>query len=517
MPLQVRGRQMKKELPINGEPFIRALPQYAFLDAILNHHDTNADEICRMEIEGFQAGEWHFTQHCADIRTEEETIHVYREGLGIESTAVWYRNMQKSSEIVFCLAYMQYTNRWDRVTFFINGHTDFLQDDEQPADYKLIVHCCGDLRVDVGKSTVFYKSNRESKEIPKWYRITAEDGRIALYVSWEGQKWELLHEEIVEVSLTKKKQGFCVCLCENQYFKWICNNFQLIRYERDAGEIINYTGLLRRDWKNCAVHPLVRFSYDKGEMIKQRGLWEYVTESIRYNRYLEIWLNEYFIEGTAAYHSYFYNHESLIYGYEETGKKIKMMSLYNGKPVLIEAPIDMIETAWYHACENNAEIKGFELAPDEGGYELDLVHIYGQVQDYLSGRDCSEDYQYLAQKEKGIFGMPIYGEILNHEQDRKKFLEDVRAAYSIKEHKECMRFRFRYLHEGGILPDEEYQMLMEQADEAVATADILLHMVLKNKMVNRTEIKEKIWEYLERLKKCDRKCCRFFLHILEVM
>ena len=103
MPLQVRGRQMKKELPINGEPFIRALPQYAFLDAILNHHDTNADEICRMEIEGFQAGEWHFTQHCADIRTEEETIHVYREGLGIESTAVWYRNMQKSSEIVFCI------------------------------------------------------------------------------------------------------------------------------------------------------------------------------------------------------------------------------------------------------------------------------------------------------------------------------------------------------------------------------------------------------------------------------
>ena len=146
-----------------------------------------------------------------------------------------------------------------------------------------------------------------------------------------------------------------------------------------------------------------------------------------------------------------------------------------------------------------------------------MAHIYRQVQDYLSGRDCSEDYQYLAQKEKGIFGMPIYEEILNHEQDRKKFLEDVRAAYSFKEHKECMRFRFRYLHEGGILPDEEYRLLMEQADEAAATADILLHMVLKNKMVNRMEIQEKIWEYLERLERCDRKCCRLFLHILEVM
>lgn len=112
----------------------------------------------------------------------------------------------------------------------------------RPADYKLMVHCCGDLRVDVGESTVFYKSNRENKEIPKWYRIKTEDCRIALYVSWEGQKWELLHEAIAEAPLTKEKQGFCIHLCENQYFKWICNNFQLIRYERDAGEIVNYTG-----------------------------------------------------------------------------------------------------------------------------------------------------------------------------------------------------------------------------------------------------------------------------------
>ncbi len=203
MPMWIRGIQMKKELPINEAPFIRALPQYAFLDAIVNNHHTNADEVCSMQIAGFQAGEWHFARHCADIRTEAETIRMYREGLGIESTAVWYRSMQKSSEIVFRLTYMQYTNKWDRVTFFINGHTDFLQDDMRPADYKLMVHCCGDLRVDVGESTVFYKSNRENKEIPKWYRIKTEDCRIALYVSWEGQKWELLHEAIAEAPLTK--------------------------------------------------------------------------------------------------------------------------------------------------------------------------------------------------------------------------------------------------------------------------------------------------------------------------
>ena len=67
-----------------------------------------------------------------------------------------------------------------------------------------------------------------------------------------------------------------------------------------------------------------------------------MTESIRHNRYLEIWLNEYFIEGAAAYRQYFYNHESLIYGYEENGKRVKMMSLYNGKPVLTEADMNWI-------------------------------------------------------------------------------------------------------------------------------------------------------------------------------
>lgn len=509
---------MKKELPINGQPFIRALPQYAFLDAIVNNYNTNTDEVYSMKIKGFHAEEWHFTKHCTDIWTKDETIHVYRKGFGIESLAGWYCNMQKSGEIVFELTYMQYTNRWDGMTFFIDRHVNFLLDEEQPVDYKFIVHCCGDLRVDVGKDTVFYKSNRENKDIPRLYKVKIDSSRISLYASWDyGQKWGLLHETISEIPLMGTKQGFCVRLCENQYFKWICNNFQLIRYERDAGEIVNYTGFLRRDWKNYTVHPLVKFSYDKREMIKRCGLWEYVTASIDNGRYMEVWLNEYFINGTAAYQSYSYNHENLIYGYDESSRKVKMMSLYNGKPILTEAPIDIIDTAWQNAYENNAEIKGFEFAPDEGGYELDLVHIYEQMQDYLNGRDCSEDYQYLAEREKGIFGICIYGEILNHEHDKEKFLKDARAAYQIKEHKECMRFKFRYLHEGGILPDKEYLLLMEQADKVVATADILLNMVLKNRIAERTEIQEKIWEYLECLEKCDRSCCQFFLHILEVM
>lgn len=508
---------MKKELPINGEPFIRGLPQYAFLDAILNNYNTNADKICSMKIQEFQTGNWQFMRQDTEIRIEDETIHIYRSGLGIECFAGWYRNVQKNSELVFELLYMQYTNRWDRVTFFIDRQVCFLTDEEQPVDYKFIVHCCGDLRIDVGRDTVFYKSNRENKDVPRLYKIKAEGRRISLYASWDGQKWELLHETISEAPLTGSKQGFCVCLCENQYFKWLCNNFQLIRYEREAGEIVNYTGFLRRDWKNYTVHPLIRFSYDKREMIRQYGLWEYVMASINNKKYLEIWLNEYFISGAVAYQSYSYNHESLIYGYDESVRKVKMMSLYHGKPVLTEASIDIIDTAWQNARENNAEIKGFELMPDEGGYELDLVHIYGQMQDYLNGRDCSEDYQYLAEREKGIFGINIYREILNHEQDREKFLQDARVAYQLKEHKECMRFKFRYLHEGGFLPEKEYLLLKERADKTVAIADILLNMVLKNRMVNRTEVQEKIWRYLEYLEECDRKCCRLFLHILEVM
>ncbi len=507
---------MEKELVINDTPFIRILPQYAYLDAIINNQNTNTDLLCSLYVKGLRGNEWTFHIDEGEVQVQNETVDLYRKGYGVKTRGGWYHYVQKDDEVIFHIQYQQYTNRWDSVNFFLDTDEKFVFSNDLNCSYKFCIHCCGDFRIDVNEEVVFYKSNKESWDIFGWYKVKIKQEKVILYASADGEKWTMLYEAWApEMHACRNLVGgFYINLHNNQYHKWLCNNFLQIRYDPIA-EDMGYSALLNRDWKSHAIHPLVKFSYDKKDMIMHWGLWEYIVTNINSKRYLEIWLDEYYVEGLEAYRKYSYNHESLIYGYDEHGGKVRMLSIVSGKPTRMAISIETVSMAWQKAAGNNTIIKTFEYLPDEAGYELDVNHIIAQMKNYMNGYNCSVEYQYLAERENGVFGINIYDAILESVERKDKFLSDKRIAYLIKEHKECMRFRIQYLFEKGHLETEAYKYLLNKINNIIEKANIILFLVLKNIFAAKETITDSIWEYLNCLKKEDTEFCEFFVELLE--
>lgn len=497
---------MNKELPINDKPFIRAFPQYAFLDAIANNANTNDRDLCKLHVDNFCRYKWNFDFLNAEFTTSDCEISIKRQGYGAKPTGGFFCDYSEHDEMVFNVQYMQYTNIWDRIVFFCEVQEPDLLSKDIIHFYEFGIYCCGALKIDNKGENLYYKDNKNEGKLPQWYKIRLVDHKIGVYVSCSGRKWVHIHTCSLANESKVKFMGFHIDLYENQYHKWICNNFIQIKYDRTGGKPVDYVGFMNRDWVNYAIHPIVKFSYDKKEIIKDRGLWRYILENISNGRYLEIWLDEYYIKGLLAFKKYSYIHQSLIYGIDKKEKNVKMMSFKEGKPILVEVSLRILSKAWSNVPECNRAIELFEFLPSGCGYLIDIKHIYNQLGDYLSGRNSSEDFQYIAEKECGNFGIGVYNEILNDLYDSKLFLDDVRIAYLLKEHKECMLFRIDYLFEYGVISKKKYLYMKTKISDIVNIAKVVLGLVIKNKIHNIYRIQDKIGKYLCTMRELESEC-----------
>lgn len=508
---------MEKELPINLSPFIRALPQYAFLDAVINNNRTNTDQICCLDIQGLKNYEWRFVVINADVRVEDEVVTLYRKGYGLKPPGGWYRYFENDDEIIFNIKYQQYSNRWDCIIFFLDIHNQFTFTEKMDWKYKFTIHCCGSLRIDVNGTVVFYKDNKENQDVLKWFKIKKCQNRIEVWISADGLLWDVLYEVQLSRSYEHKKfvGGFYISIYKNQYFKWLCNNFIQIRYDKDFNTL-GYTGLMNRDWRNYAIHPILRFSYDKKDMINHWGFWDYIVTNINSKRYLEVWLNELYVDGAEAYQKRSFNHENLIYGYNDKRKTVKILCVYGGKLKPLEVPIEILQMAWQKANGNNTIIRSFEYSPDEGLYDIDIEHISAQLREFLLGTNSTVQYQYIAERETGVFGIDIYNTILDDFESKNKFLNDRRIAYLIMEHKECMLVRMECLCELGIISAIDFDALKVSMNEIVRFAKIILSLVIKNQLEYSSLTQEKIWRHLKELQEREEYCYGEIVNLLEV-
>lgn len=499
------------------KPFIRTLAQYAFVDTIINNVNTNHETVCSLEIQDINPKDWTYMIENGNIDIKDNTIAVTRRSYGTKPLGGWYKYIEDENEIVFNVKYMQYVNRWDRIIVFLNAHQNFSLNENLNWNFKLSIHCCGNLRIDVDEKIVFYRHNKANKDIESWYKIKICNSDIEIYVSSDGMKWELLHicESVWNIGDDKLIGGFYIHLFDNQYFKWLCNNFIQIRYRRGEEDKIGYPGLMNRDWKNYAIHPLVRFGYEKREIVLKYGIWEYIKNSIDSNRYLEIWLNEYYIEGLVAYKKSTHFHESLIYGYDEDNRSIQMLSVYNGKLKALNVSLEALTSAWSEPLECCAIINSLEYSPDENGYKLDVVHICKELQNYLQGRNSTEEYMYIAQKEEGVFGLKVYDDILNTDIGRQEFLSDVRIPYLLKEHKECMKLRIDYLYDYEILSSIEYFKIDSIMQSILQMSKVVLNLVLKNMILEKKQTQDKIWDIIKNIKEQEQESYAYLLNALK--
>ena len=164
-------------------------------------------------------------------------------------------------------------------------------------------------------------------------------------------------------------------------------------------------------------------------------------------------LDESHIPDSENYQCSYFLHENLIYGFDDDTEQVSVLHIYQGKPKLIKLSRSDLEKAY---CGFPAVC--FKYSPDSTTYTLDIYHIYSRMQDYLSGRNSSEDHAYICENDEGYFGIDVYNALLSDKRSREVFFRDVRVAYMLSEHKKCMKERFAYFYEMSIIPDDIYLM-----------------------------------------------------------
>jgi len=182
------------------------------------------------------------------------------------------------------------------------------------------------------------------------------------------------------------------------------------------------------------------------------------------------------------------------------------MSFLNGKPILINVSVHTLEIAWDKADDRNNIVYGMYFFPRMFGYELDIKHIAVVLKEYMEGKNSSEKFGYIAEIDSGIFGHRIYDEIIKNKRVQQLFLKDVRIPFLIKEHKDCMLFRIRYLHECGIIREDTYEFLLESMNDIAELAGIILGLVLKNRVNDNEECQNRIFRYMGELSVKEKKC-----------
>lgn len=228
---------MNAELILGNDLKIRTYPQYAFIDAILNNDKTDSDILCSIHIEDGSKFDWNYQYLNASVENANGDIVIHRNGLGVKPIGGFYCKYEDFKEITFHISYMQYTNVWDNISFFyISGDTPpFVTDDL--SDYNFSVFCCGSLNVNIKDKREFFKNNIYKKEIPGWYKVKKQDDTMKLFSSHNGKKWdELSSTTVFYIQTSNVYIGFYLGLNNNQYHKWLCNNFIQIKFNNRDGK-----------------------------------------------------------------------------------------------------------------------------------------------------------------------------------------------------------------------------------------------------------------------------------------
>lgn len=68
-----------------------------------------------------------------------------------------------------------------------------------------------------------------------------------------------------------------------------------------------------------------------------------------------------------------------------------------------------------------------------------------------------------------------------------------------------------YLHEYGVISEEKYACVMEAMKDIVKRAQIILNLVIKNRLISEVQTQSHIWECMSELCVLERECYQILI------
>ena len=337
----------------------------------------------------------------------------------------------------------------------------------------------------------------------KYYKLHRENDEVKICVSSNLKKWDVVYERVTALSELKDPIiTVTIYYGYNQYEQWVQMNYVQLFYNiKDRNTVYLDYYMFPRKGSDASYQYLCHFldteyiECQPNKCVEGIPLCQYLKNSIFNDYYVNVCLNEYYIERRGAYKAFDYEHYNLIYGYSDKEKLFYLLGYNsNGKLEISTLPFKLLEKSL-----SGSTLVRYKYNVNNCKYGFKLFFLKELLLEFINGSNSSRRYAGLLENREGVYGIKVFDQLCNSEDGRRIIIEDRRMSFLLYEHCKLMQSRLRFLDKSGYLKPHCQAELSEKCECMVKTSEILKNLVIKNIMHPR--FKDNIFEQLIRLKK----------------
>lgn len=473
-----------KQLKINDKPSVLTYAHHAYIHAILENELCIGNELFEFKIENIDNFQWEICTSNVNLEyTDYGTMRVIGSPYAENESCSIMRLCASEDTITVELLKQLYT--WAECIFSI-VISDTPKLDE--SNYIKFQHVCSS---GIGYKWINEYTNLKRKisfQLPIKMHLKRYNEVLYLYLINDENEFEMVFETILPSELMNKDLyiGVLADAGENQFYNWKYLNYIQLSYDELNGWLsVDYFNQPPKLYSYHNLHNFLEFTIiDLYEIDNvYLDICNFIEWQILMDKYVIIWLDEYYIPNRSSYKKNHYVHPNIVYGFDNNNFDILGYHVTLKKS---KVSYDVFRKAYSNEAKNFT-IQNIQYKPNNEMLRFDKTYMYNATQSYLKGLDLSTNYSNIISMSKLIYGLDILKILANTTSGNKKLFNDKRISYIIYEHNIIMKERLSFLEAKSFYPHIDYKYLTSQIDDIIEISTLLKNLVLKNTIRNGEE------------------------------
>ncbi len=471
---------MKKILPIEEKPSVSSFAHHAFFQSILEGNRLSAEDILRFNVHDLDADEWKYRSDNIRKESEGNKITYYANILETNAFSVMWREL-KERDVFEC-------DFEELVHICSNSGITVVVSEKDMADDSWRDHGYVSLEY-IARNEIYLRRDGEILDIGKYGRdilmplnvkVKNDDGKpeIAIFV---GNEWVTLY------SGTEEKEyryiGIEADFKESEYQNWKNSNYIEFYCRPDGPDIVlDMYNSIKNGFMYMSNNQFLQVTPLEVNTIRSfpDGIKGMVKWAVNNDKYLVVWVDEYYIPNRNAYQKKHFPHCNMIYGYDDDTSTIYMMGygkVYQSAEISYD---DLTENFSHMTTKEDGALIALRRIPYNFVFSVDCIKK--QIKAFLNGTSSFDDGNRIQNEPDIVFGKEAFTRMPEAEFARRKICRDVKVSQVLYEHSKLMSERIDFLRYRSHLPETKADVLKQKAENILHSSEKMRNLVIKNRM-----------------------------------
>ena len=305
-----------------------------------------------------------------------------------------------------------------------------------------------------------------------------------------------------------------VAITKESNYEWIYSNYIQLIYQNPSKYDNQPVKFFKVSYKNgyiwdaeCPLLCCDTITRDMLEVINI-DIIEFICKSIFQDKYIKIYLDEFYLSYRMQFKKEHYIHESFFFGYDYEKKELYGLAYAIDKAAYqfkeFTVSMDEVRRAYNAAFIESVQKERIMMLSCncEKYYEFDIKIVKNSIWEYINSIQTDLKYGEINNPNKDyIFGINIYDELINYFKGDVKS-KTVIPLHIIYEHKKLMYDRIIYMIENQYISYE--QNIIEDCLKIINETYICKMLFLKYSFSDTIHNYERLISCLKKVKKHDR-------------